>query len=126
MADQLLKSFYFQHLHQNTLKWFFNLNSEIFINYSCYFGSIMKNCVYFWKMLIVYQKRGILSKKIKISKGRNSAEFFLTFCVCVFLSTAYKKVFFVNRKSYFSESVDPEKTRQKQNKKIQAQVFRHC
>ena len=68
-------------------------------------------------MLIVYQKRGILSKKIKISKGRNSAEFFLTFCVCVFLSTAYKKVFFVNRKSYFSESVDPEKTKQKQNKK---------
>ena len=55
----------------------------------------MKDCVfYFKKRFIVYQNLGILSKKIKISKGCNSAEFIviLWHFTCVFPRTAYKKV----------------------------------
>ena len=47
----------------------------------------MKDCVfYFKKRFIVYQNLGILSKKIKISKGCNSAEFIviLWHFTCVF------------------------------------------
>ena len=48
-----------------------------------------KLCIYFWKRL-VYQRLGLLPKKIRIFKGSNS-EFtvFLKFCPCVLFSNAY-------------------------------------
>ena len=55
---------------------FFNLGSEFFSWLFLFFRFCNENlCIYFWKILIAYQKLSLSSKRIKISKCSNLAEF---------------------------------------------------
>ena len=78
--------------------------------------------IYFWKRLIIYQKLGLSIKKIKICKGRNSADFVVflwNFARAFFLEMPTKSV-----KNIFFELVDLRK-QNRIKEKIHTQVFRH-
>ena len=74
-------------------------------------------CIYFWKNLIVYPKLGLSSKRIKISKGSNSAvcSFPPEFISYVFSSEMHTKKCYEN--SIFSELVDLRKQNKNKTKK---------
>ena len=89
---------------ENLLKEFFNLDSEVFVDYSLlFFFCNEKLCICFWKRLFVCKKVGLFSKKIKVSKDSNSAEFIVflcnfsdTFSLEILKESVKKIVFFPN------------------------------
>ena len=87
----------------------------------------MKSCVFFfWKRLIVYQKLGLLSKKIRAFKGSILAEFIVflwnfthVFCLAVPTKSVKKIAFFLNGQIL-------RKHNKNKTKKIHTHVFRQC
>ena len=70
--------------YENTLKYFFNLNSEFFINwlFSFFWFCNEKLWIYFWKRLVDYEKLGLLSKKLKHSKNKTKKFYTQVFRHC--------------------------------------------